>query len=273
MQALWRGWVVGAAVTLLLLPITGWAQASSIGYEIRWVANTRANVITANLNDKQIKVAAVLARGGVGRSESFRSMVGRARPDAAITGTFFGTTCLIPTGDLVVDGSFLHLGRAGTGLAITPDNAALLVPRQVGRKTDWAGYDTVICGGPSLVRGGKIAVDPRAEGFTSGAHFSLAPRTAVGITKYNKLLLVAVGKGIHLSRMAKVMKELGAVEAISLDGGTSTALSYGPSLIFNPGRRLTNVLAVYATHEKYAKAMGLTPVSVTQNTGSDGRGS
>jgi len=248
------GWVLVAA---LLLPAAALGHPSSVGYTLRWVASTKAHVVTVNLNDPDVKVAAVIAAGGLGRSETFRSIVNRSRPDAAITGTYFGTRCLIPVGDLVVDGTFVHLGRAGSGLAITRDNRAEIIPRQQGRLNGWSDYETVICGGPTLVRGGKVVLDPRAEGFTSGAHFRTASRTAVGITAWNKLLLVSVAKPIHLGRMAKAMKALGAKEAISLDGGSSTALAYGQKVIVSPARRLTHVLAIYASRTRYEQVMGL----------------
>jgi exopolysaccharide biosynthesis protein len=256
-----KRWLYGLIGALALLPTMGRTHPAAIGYSLRYQAGTRVHLITVNLNDKDVKVVPLLAQGGLGRAESFRSIVSRARPDAAITGTYFGTRGLVPVGDLVVDGTFVHLGRAGTGLAITRDNTACLIPRQQGRQSSWADYETVICSGPSLVRGGRIVLDPKAEGFTSGAHFRLASRTAVGITAHNKLLLAAVSKPIHLGRMARIMKELGAVEAISLDGGSSAALSYGNSVIIPPARRLTHVLAVYSTRSKYHQVM--TPRTTT----------
>jgi len=248
----WLWWAVGAC---LLLPKVVGAHSSSVSYALRYQAGSRVHVITVNLNDKDVKVVPLLARGGLGRSEAFGGMIARTMPDAAITGTYFGTQCLVPVGDLVVDGNLIHMGRVGTGLAITPSNNALIVPRFQGRQNRWADYEAVICGGPSLVRDGKIVLDPRAEGFRDGGHFRQAARTAVGITRYNKLLLAAVSKPIHLGRMARIMKELGAVQALSLDGGSSAALSYQASIIVPPARRLTHVLAVYSSRARYEQVM------------------
>ncbi len=58
-------------------------------------------------------------------------------------------------------------------------------------------------------------------------------RSAIGITASGKLLLVAAAQrpelatsGLTLRELATLMEELGAVEALNLDGGSSTALYY-----------------------------------------------
>jgi exopolysaccharide biosynthesis protein len=223
------------------------AQPSSVGYECRRVAGAAAHVVTVNLNDRRVEVTLVVPRGGIGSAESFSSMIHRTQPDAAITGTFFGIKGLLPIGNLVSDGRLLYPMATGTTLAITRDNRAVLVPTRADHELDWNLYPTAIFTGPTLVRQGKCAVAPWAEGFTDPAHYRRARRTAAGITAHNKLLLVAVSRPITLSRMAKIMKGLGARDAVGLDGGTSAALHYRGGAIVRPGRRLTNIIAVYAT--------------------------
>jgi hypothetical protein len=68
----------------------------------------------------------------------------------------------------------------------------------------------------------------------------------VGLRANNKLLMVAVTRPVTLSRLARLMKALGAVDALALDGGTSAALYYKGKTIVRPGRSLTNILAVYS---------------------------
>ena len=53
-------------------------------------AGVRASVITVNLNDDSVKVSVALPRHGVGSRETFRSLLHRVRPGAAVTGTYFG---------------------------------------------------------------------------------------------------------------------------------------------------------------------------------------
>ena len=112
---------------------------------------------------------------------------------------------------------------------------------------------SVLCGGPRLVRDGTAWVDPRSEGFRDSGFFRPAARSAVGVTKENKLLLVTVNKPIYLSHMGRIMRDLGAVDAMNLDGGSSTALYCGGVVPSHPGRRLTNLLVIYDSLEKYAR--------------------
>lgn len=92
-----------------------------------------------------------------------------------------------------------------------------------------------IGGGPRLVKDGKnVAVENYwAEVLDSGgtAGLSRQPRTALGITSDNKLLmLVCDGRGMNgsagytLSELADKFISLGATDAINLDGGGSSAM-------------------------------------------------
>jgi len=193
-----------------------------------------------------VEVTLVLPPGGIGSAESFSSMIHRTRPDAAITGTFFGVKCLLPIGNLVRDGQLLYPPATGTTLAITRDNRAVLLATRADQELDWSQYSAAVFAGPRLVKDGATAVAPWAEGFTDPGHYRRARRTAVGITAHNKLLLVVVARPISLSHMAKIMKALRAREAVALDGGTSAALHYRGTAVVRPGRRLTNIIAVYS---------------------------
>lgn len=83
-------------------------------------------------------------------------------------------------------------------------------------------------GNPMLVSSGRIA-DGDVDG--GGAFFGRNPRTAVGITADRKLLMVVVdgrqsgySVGMSLRELAQLMADLGAVEAVNLDGGGSSAM-------------------------------------------------
>ncbi|MCD6352489.1 MAG: phosphodiester glycosidase family protein, partial [Armatimonadetes bacterium] len=107
------------------------------------------------------------------------------------------------------------------------------------------GFESVLAAGPTLVRNGEVSVNPRAEGFTDPHVLGLASRCAVGLTSANKLVFVATEQEISLRRLAKALRRLGCVEAINLDGGTSTALYYRGRWVISPGRWLVNMLAVF----------------------------
>lgn len=222
------------------------AHPSSVSYTEERAAGLRLHVVTVNLNDPEVKVSAVLARGGVGRDESFGSFVSRAHPTAAVTGTFFSVRSLIPVGDIVIGGRMVHIGPVGTGLCFTADNRVVFLDRSEGRKSEWIGFDSVLCTGPRLVTEGVARVDPHSEGFRDSSLFTRRPRVAAGVTRWNRLLLVTVGRPVYLSELARAMRKLGAVNAVGLDGGSSSALYYKGSYITRPGRRLTNILAIYS---------------------------
>jgi exopolysaccharide biosynthesis protein len=238
--------LLGVCLIILAAVVPAAANPRSVGYECKWAAGVGAHVITVDLNDPQVEVTLVVARNGIGTAESFSSMIHRTKPDAAITGTFFGVKCLLPIGNLVRDGQLLYPMATGTTLAITRDNHAVLVPTKADQELDWTQYPTAIFAGPTLLKNGKYAVAPWAEGFTDPGHYRLARRTAVGIRPNNKLILVAVSRSISLTRMASIMKALGARDAVALDGGSSAAMHYRGSTIVRPSRSLTNVIAVYA---------------------------
>lgn len=121
-----------------------------------------------------------------------------------------------------------------------------------GRRSQWSGCRSVICGGPTLVRKGKIALAPKSEGFRDPGVFMRKRRAAVGLTEHNKLLFVTVDKPIHLTDLAKLMLHLGATDAVDMDGGSSTALYCHGKVISRPGRSLTNLLVLYDSPEQYA---------------------
>jgi len=254
------GVLMMAMLALLAAAPRSFAHPKSVGYECKRVAGVWAHVVTVDLNDPALEVTLLLPRGGIGSAEAFSDIIHRNRPDAAITGTFFGVKGLLPIGNLVRDGQLLYPAATGTTLAITRDNRAVLLHTKADQDLDWSQYATALFAGPTLVRDGKYAVAPRAQGFTDPGHYRLARRTAAGIKSNNKLLFVAVSSRISLTRMAKVMKALGARDAVSLDGGSSAALHYRGSTLVRPARRLTNLIAVYANGRPKHVIADATPV-------------
>jgi len=113
-----------------------------------------------------------------------------------------------------------------------------------------AGFDHMVSGVVWLVRDGKNYVD---QGWkeanitvqTSGDKYAtnLASRTAVGFDKAGRLIIVqvdgsiAVGhnkRGMNMKVMADLLIDHGAVQAINLDGGGSSAMAQNGVLISYP---------------------------------------
>ena len=212
-------------------------------------------VISVDLNDSNIKVSAVMARHGNGTSEPFRQMIERANPNVAVTGTFFSLNDLQPVGDIVIDGSLVHFGGMGTALCITPGNHAEMVTCEWGRHHDWSPYDFVVACGPRLLRNGRVVLDPHSERFHDTHMLAPNSRIAVGITRGNTLFFAMTHEPIYLGRLARVMRSLGATDAMNLDAGTSTGFYYNGATLAKPGRKLTNMIVVYGRRDRYERAL------------------
>jgi len=94
--------------------------------------------------------------------------------------------------------------------------------------------------GPMLVRGGGVRVTTDAEVFFGSAIPNVHPRTAAGRTRDGKLLVLVVdgrqpeSRGVTLEDLAAIMRDLGAVDALNLDGGGSSALVVNGVLLNRP---------------------------------------
>ncbi|MDO8683077.1 MAG: phosphodiester glycosidase family protein [Armatimonadota bacterium] len=237
LASLWTGPAFGAVAGSRPSP-------QPTAYVKQKVLGVRTHMVIVDLNDSSMAVSVELARKGIRTSEPFGSMVSRTRPVAAITGTFFCTKSLVPVGDIVVDGKRVHRGPIGACLGVTPDNKVKISPAYKGMNADWAGCDAGIRSGPRLISEGRICINARKEGFRERSLFGRRVRAAIGVTAHNKLLLVIVKTPVTFSELAKVMRALGAVEAMNLDGGSSVALSYQNKIVVRPGRRLTNLIVI-----------------------------
>ena len=85
--------------------------------------------------------------------------------------------------------------------------------------------------GPSLIYEGEIKITNEYENmFTGKAINDKHPRTAMGYTKDNKLIILVIegrtkeAGGATLTQEAQILKDLGCVEALNLDGGGSSCL-------------------------------------------------
>ncbi len=228
-----------------LIPSAGAADTRSVAYRVEFVNDFGCHIVQVNLADPNVKVTPILSLRSPGGAESMLSICSREQPAAAITGTFFSKTTLLPIGDIVVDGRLVYFGGMGSALAITPDNRVAFERVPYGRHQDWSPFETVLACGPTLLEAGEVALAPRHERFRDPRVLGRARRSAVGLTPQNKLLLVATREVVSLWELAKIMRDLGCIDAINLDGGSSTGLYYRGSMVIRPARSLVNMLAVY----------------------------
>ena len=150
----------------------------------------------------------------------------------------------------------------GLVLSATGDTASQLLETQPGERARVSATVTerrkkvslskglgIVNGGPRLLRGGRPDITAYREGFVwledpafwyrFGAFRH--PRTMAGLTNAGKILLVAIdgrhfdhSVGASFKEEAGVMRALGAVEAVNLDGGGSTTLVIDGELVNRP---------------------------------------
>ena len=91
---------------------------------------------------------------------------------------------------------------------------------------------TAVGGGPVLLQNGEIRITNNEERkFMGKAIDDKHPRTAMGYTRDGYLIILAVegrnkgvAEGASLTQLAQMLKDLGCVEALNLDGGGSSCL-------------------------------------------------
>ena len=126
------------------------------------------------------------------------------------------------------------------------------VELKIGTSPDWKNVNHIISGGPYLVKNSEVFVDMTAQklGSVGGKN----PRTAIGYTKDNEMIMVAVdgregsSVGMTLMQLANFMKSLGCVNAMNLDGGGSTVMYVNGQVVNRPqvrgGITLSNALVL-----------------------------
>lgn len=117
---------------------------------------------------------------------------------------------------------------------------------------EWKNVNHIISGGPYLVKDNNVYIDTTEERLS--AIGGRNPRTAIGYTKDNHLIMVtADGRegasiGLTLEELAKLMKELGCINAMNLDGGGSTVMYIQGEIVNKPavsgGIPLSNSITV-----------------------------
>ena len=107
-------------------------------------------------------------------------------------------------------------------------------------------YPQILAAGPLLLKNKQIVLDAKAEGFGAAFASERASRSAIGRSATGTLMLVAVhdqltGPGPSLTEMAQIMQQLGAIDALNLDGGSSTTLFLGSQVVDRSPRNAARV--------------------------------
>jgi hypothetical protein len=108
-----------------------------------------------------------------------------------------------------------------------------------GAAAEWVVSDA-LSAGPALLSNGTIKVTSNEEVFFGSSIPDIHPRSAAGKTADGALVLMVVdgrqdiSRGVYLEELATLMRSAGAVEALNLDGGGSSALVVNGALLNRP---------------------------------------
>jgi hypothetical protein len=151
-----------------------------------------------------------------------------------------GQTSLQATGDRVRELGGVRVGDRVRVTASLRDSS--------GHDVRTSARDTIVNGGPQLLRNGRDEITQARDGFVHPGDPSFAygfvvkrnPRTFAGVDAQGRTVLVTVdGRstsdlGLSIPETADVARSLGLVDAINLDGGGSTAMAVNGVLVTHP---------------------------------------
>ena len=153
----------------------------------------------------------------------------------ALNGSFFnvkngGSVNYLKINDVVIDTSELSAGRLGQRqtAAVAIDKKGRLHIVAFDAANNWGkeiGFPDVLATGPLLLMHGE-SLKLSDEKFNTARH----PRTAAGVRKDGTAILLTVdgrnanAQGADMWELQKIMRWLGCVSAVNLDGGGSTTL-------------------------------------------------
>lgn len=111
---------------------------------------------------------------------------------------------------------------------------------------EFSRFPQIVAAGPLLLQNRQISLDAEAEKFSKAFAIEKASRSAIGQTSDGNVILAAVhtrtdGGGATLDDIAQIMQQLGAVNALNLDGGSSTTLYLGGQILDRPSRSTARV--------------------------------
>ncbi|HEY4216024.1 MAG TPA: phosphodiester glycosidase family protein [Gemmatimonadaceae bacterium] len=189
------------------------------------------NVLYVDLTRCNAAEAVASADRSIGRmksTEMLRALAAHERVFGGVNGDFFNLQNGAPTNLLVINGTMRTPPKLAFDSIGVPHIAKFTLTR--GELLPFHPLQAV-GGRPILARDSAIVGDVDTEGQASFRERN--PRTAAGIARNGKMLILAVvdgreyqNAGMTLREMAELMLGLGSRDAINLDGGGSTTLVY-----------------------------------------------
>jgi hypothetical protein len=134
------------------------------------------------------------------------------------------------------DGYLLTLrANAASAASLLPIGSAVSLSSATA-PADFSRYPHIIGAGPLLVQNRQIVLDAKSEKFSNAFIAEKAIRSGICTTATGTLMITAVhnragGYGPTLAEYAQLMQQMGCVDALNLDGGSSTSLYLGGQLL------------------------------------------
>lgn len=191
-------------------------------------SNQVVNVLDINLSKSNIRIDIPHVTEGFIKTSRAAVQNGAV---AAINGSYFntktgGSTVFFKKDGVIVkntDESFTHYRENGA-FAISKENHPTIIKRPL---SGWenADFKTILSSGPLLIYDNEM-IEQEQTPFNLNRH----PRTAVGVTRDNHLIAVVVdgrnaqSQGMNIQELSVLMKALGCVAALNLDGGGSSTM-------------------------------------------------
>lgn len=244
--------LLAVVVVALLIPNLAHAQASEAVREsltsAEWETETVAegvvwkraqlrllgspqsvNVLDVDLDAPGVTVEIVASDTGRALTSAMAQAAGAV---AAVNGSFFdmqnGKSGVFYQQDgQVIEGASRQVGgeRQEAAIAMEADGDAAVIQQAEQGWAQLSGFADVLASGPLLVWNGQPA-QSEEDVFNETHH----PRTVVGLTPDNHLLLVTVdgrsaqAAGMTIRELTWLMQGLGSSHALNLDGGGSTTM-------------------------------------------------
>ncbi|MEH1922655.1 phosphodiester glycosidase family protein [Nostoc sp.] len=142
-----------------------------------------------------------------------------------------GTAVPIPQ-----DGYLLTLRANATSAASQLPIGSTVSISSATTPADFSRYPHIIGAGPLLVQNRQIVLDAKSEKFSNAFIAEKAIRSGICTTTTGTLMITAThnrvgGYGPNLAEHAQLMQLMGCVDALNLDGGSSTSLYLGGQLL------------------------------------------
>jgi hypothetical protein len=159
------------------------------------------------------------------------------------------------------DGYLVTLrGNANSNAATLPVGSSIRITSSTA-PTTLNRYSHILGAGPLLLQNRQIVLDAKSEKFSNAFITQKAIRSGICTTTTGNLIIAAVhnrvdGGGPTLAEHAQLMQLLGCVDALNLDGGSSTSLYLGGQLLDrspNTVARVHNGIGIFLQMPEFKK--------------------